>query len=346
VRYLRNMDAQAALQNANRVTALVVGDVMLDAYLVGHVNRISPEAPVPIVDVRQRDRRLGGAANVAKNLIALGSKVHIAAVTGHDAAGEDIANLFDELNVGTSALLRSENRPTTVKTRVISNGQQLLRVDEEETNDIEESTAESLCDRCEDLLNTESIDVIIFEDYDKGTLTDYVIQRLTRVCREKGIKTTVDPKFRHFHAYQGVTLFKPNFKELQEGLGIAIHKNSDASLNHAIQALMEQLRPEIAMVTLSERGVCIASATQRVAFQRIPAFEREITDVSGAGDAVIAVASVLLALDVPIWQIAAVANLAGGLVCEKVGVVPVELERLQSEWETHRLAMESLMDKK
>jgi len=340
------MDAQAALQNANHVTALVVGDVMLDAYLVGHVNRISPEAPVPIVDVHKRDRRLGGAANVAKNLIALGAKVHIAAVIGNDAAGEDIAHLFDELNVGTRALLRSDSRPTTVKTRVISNGQQLLRVDEEHTNDLEEATALALCEQCEALLDAESIDVVIFEDYNKGTLTEYGIQRLIRACQARGIKTTVDPKFRNFNAYQGVTLFKPNFKELQEGLGIAIHKNSDASLQQAVNRLMEQLDPDVAMVTLSERGVCISDKHQDQAFQRIPAFEREITDVSGAGDAVIAVASVLLASDVPVWQIAAVANLAGGLVCEKVGVVPVELERLQSEWETHREAMESLMSSK
>ena len=337
------MDALAALQSTERVSVLVIGDVMLDAYLVGQVNRISPEAPVPIVDVQQRDRRLGGAANVAKNLIALGAKVELAAVVGDDSAGAEIQRLLNEQGIGTSALLPVSTRPTTIKTRVISNGQQLLRVDEEQTDAIDTSQSGELIAKCQALLNGGQIDVVIFEDYDKGTLTTEVIQAVTATCREKGIKTTVDPKFRNFNAYKGVDLFKPNLKEMREGLGMAIHKSSDASIEQAVQRMHEHLQPAVSMVTLSERGVCFYAPDTNVSYQRIPAFEREITDVSGAGDAVIAVASVLLALDVPIWQIAAVANLAGGLVCEKVGVVTVEKERLVSEWEKHRSSMEDLM---
>lgn len=339
------MDAQAALQRVNEITALVVGDVMLDAYLIGHVNRISPEAPVPIVDVQQRERRLGGAANVVKNLVALGAKVEVAAVIGSDDAGDEIKRILQRLQVGTSALVTDENRPTTVKTRVISNGQQLLRVDEEMASDIEPEMESAVVAACNELLHAQKIDVVIFEDYDKGVLTNNVIASVLSTCQTLGIRTAVDPKFRHFHSYQGVTLFKPNFKELQEGLGIAIHKGSDASVAQAVKQLCETLKPELAMVTLSERGVCFASSQQGIPFQRIPAFEREITDVSGAGDAVIAVASVLLALDVSAWQIAAIANLAGGLVCEKVGVVPVDLIKLQSEWEKHRIDLESRLVK-
>ena len=337
------MDALAALQSTERVSVLVIGDVMLDAYLVGQVNRISPEAPVPIVDVQHRDKRLGGAANVAKNLIALGANVQLAAVVGHDAAGTDIQRLMDEQGIGKDALLTLSSRPTTIKTRVISNGQQLLRVDEEQTDAIDAAESNELVSRCKKLLAQGTIDVVIFEDYDKGTLTAEVIQAITAECRERGIKTTVDPKFRNFKAYEGVDLFKPNLKEMREGLGMAIHKSSDASIEQAVQRMHELLQPAVSMVTLSERGVCIYAPAANVSYQRIPAFEREITDVSGAGDAVIAVASALLALDVPLWQIAAVANLAGGLVCEKVGVVTVERERLISEWEKHRSAMEDLM---
>ena len=339
------MDAQAALQRVNEITALVVGDVMLDAYLIGHVNRISPEAPVPIVDVQQRERRLGGAANVVKNLIALGAKVEVAAVIGSDEAGDEIKRILERLQVGTAALVTDENRPTTIKTRVISNGQQLLRVDEEMASDIEPELESAVIAACTEVLHAQKIDVVIFEDYDKGVLTNNVIASVLSTCQNLGIRTAVDPKFRNFRSYKGVSLFKPNFKELQEGLGIAIHKGSDSSVAQAVKQLCETLKPELAMVTLSERGVCFASSQQGIPFQRIPAFEREITDVSGAGDAVIAVASVLLALDVSAWQIAAIANLAGGLVCEKVGVVPVDLIKLQSEWKKHRIDLESRLVK-
>ena len=337
------MDALSALQNTEQVQALVVGDVMLDAYLVGQVNRISPEAPVPVVDVQQRDKRLGGAANVAKNLIALGAQVELAAVIGIDAAGADIKRLLTEQGIGTSAMLSTASRPTTIKTRIISNGQQLIRVDEEQTSALEEALEHELITGCLKSLESREIDVVIFEDYDKGTLTPKVIDRLIAECRHRGIKTTVDPKFRNFNRYKGVDLFKPNLKEMREGLGLAIHKDSDASIAQAVQRMHQLLQPSVSMVTLSERGVCFYAPDEQVEFFRIPAFEREITDVSGAGDAVIAVASVLLALDVPIWQIAAVANLAGGLVCEKVGVVTVELSRLLSEWEKHSPAMAALM---
>ena len=324
----------------------VIGDVMLDAYLIGQVNRISPEAPVPIVDIHQRDRRLGGAANVAKNLIALGAQVQVAAAVGDDDAGQEIQRLLQTQGIGTSALVEVPGRPTTVKTRVISNGQQLLRVDEEQASELEESWTTELIARCQEIVASEPIDIVIFEDYDKGTLTPTVIETLSALCREKGIKTAVDPKFRNFDRYERVDLFKPNLKEMREGLSMAIHKESDTSLAQAVQRMHERLEASISMVTLSERGVCFYAPSQSQDFQRIPAFEREITDVSGAGDAVIAVASVLLALDVTVWQIAAVANLAGGLVCEKVGVVTVEHERLQAEWETHADAMAALMNSK
>ncbi|HBP44516.1 MAG TPA: D-glycero-beta-D-manno-heptose-7-phosphate kinase [Flavobacteriales bacterium] len=340
------MEALTALQNTHRISVLVIGDVMLDAYLIGQVNRISPEAPVPIVDVQKQNKRLGGAANVAMNLTALGAQVNLAAVIGDDSAGGEIQHLLDAQAIKTAALIEVPNRKTTVKTRVISNGQQLLRVDEEQSHNLEERWTEILITRCQKIMSDEHIDTVIFEDYDKGTLTPLLIESILAICSEKGIKTTVDPKFRNFNRYTKVDLFKPNLNEMQEGLGIAIHKESDVSLAQAVKRMQEQLEPSISMVTLSERGVCFYAPDHAQAFQRIPAFEREITDVSGAGDAVIAVASVLLASDVPVWQIAAVANLAGGLVCEKVGVVTVELERLKAEWDNHAKVLAALMNSK
>ena len=334
------MDALSALQSGHQVTALVIGDVMLDAYMVGHVNRISPEAPVPVVDVRTKESRLGGAANVVKNLLAVGADVHLATVIGDDSAGNTIESLLTTLSVGSSAVLRSADRPTTVKTRVISNGQQLVRVDEEVTEDISPSLEHELIARCKRLLESKKPDVVIFEDYDKGVLTDRVIKTLIAAANAQGIKTTVDPKFAHFSSYHGVTLFKPNLKELGEGMAMAIEKTSDGSLERAVHRMHDLLQPVFSMVTLSERGVCIYGPDHDQPFCRIAAFEREILDVSGAGDAVIAVASFLLALNVPIMDIAALSNLAGGLVCEKVGVVPVELDRLKTEWIEHRHAIE------
>ena len=334
------MDALSALQSGHQVTALVIGDVMLDAYMVGHVNRISPDAPVPVVDVRTKESRLGGAANVVKNLLAVGADVHLATVIGDDSAGNTIESLLTTLSVGSSAVLRSADRPTTVKTRIISNGQQLVRVDEEVTEDISPSLEHELIARCKRLLESKKPDVVIFEDYDKGVLTDRVIKMLIAAANAQGIKTTVDPKFAHFSSYHGVTLFKPNLKELGEGMAMAIEKTSDGSLERAVHRMHDLLHPVFSMVTLSERGVCIYGPDHDQPFCRIAAFEREILDVSGAGDAVIAVASFLLALNVPIMDIAALSNLAGGLVCEKVGVVPVELDRLKTEWIEHRHSIE------
>lgn len=337
------MDAQQALLKGSEIKALVVGDVMLDSYLLGRVNRISPEAPVPIVDIQKQEKRLGGAANVVRNLIALNVDVFLASVIGKDAAGATINAMLEEQGVRTDGLIQSADRPTTIKTRVISQGQQLLRVDEELTTEISSDLEEKLVASCTNILKNESIDVLIFEDYDKGVLTDYVIQKLIACAKQEGIKVTVDPKFRNFNLYKGVDLFKPNLKELAEGLAMTVVKSQDESIFRALKKMHDSLHPLISLVTISERGVCAYAPELNVDFQRIPAFEREITDVSGAGDAVIAVASLLLALDVPVCQIAAVSNLAGGLVCEKIGVVPVHLGQLQREWDHHHEAMKASM---
>jgi rfaE bifunctional protein kinase chain/domain len=329
------MDASQALRECRNLTALVIGDVMIDAYLIGEVNRISPEAPVPVVDVKSRDRRLGGAANVAKNLLSMGAKVHLASVIGTDEAGDHLRHLLLQLQIGDSCIVDDPSRPTTIKTRVISNGQQLLRVDEETVASVHANVSAKMVNRCIELFDSTSIDVVIFEDYDKGVLTLEGIQNVVAAAQTRGIPVTVDPKFNQFHSYVGVDLFKPNLKELREGLNIPIGKEDDQAIASAIDQLTSQLRVQNVLVTLSERGVWLHSPIQGVSHKRIPAFQREINDVSGAGDTVIAVASLMLALHVPLEQLAAISNLAGGLVCEKVGVAPIDKEQLILEWDSN-----------
>ncbi|MFM7472607.1 MAG: bifunctional heptose 7-phosphate kinase/heptose 1-phosphate adenyltransferase [Crocinitomicaceae bacterium] len=306
---------------------LVVGDIMLDAYILGNVSRISPEAPVPVLDKKTSDFRLGGAGNVALNLVALGAKPIIASVVGNDAAGKQILNLLKEAKVESSCMVVDNNRQTTVKTRVIANNQQVIRIDEEQTDDI----SDQLCSALTNLIEKESetgISAIIFEDYNKGVLTENLIKSLVKLASNKNIITTVDPKKKNFLAYTGVTLFKPNLKELKEGLNISIDPSNTESIRLAANLLQNELNSGICFVTLSEHGVYIQDAAE---FKHIAAHRRNIADVSGAGDSVIATATLCLAAKASISQIAEISNIAGGLACEKSGVSTISLEELQKE---------------
>lgn len=333
------MKASEALRQSDKVHAFVVGDVMIDAYLMGKVQRISPEAPVPVVEVTHREQRLGGAANVARNVLALGATVEMASVIGTDEAAEVLLQKCSDMSIGTDACLRRSDRPTTVKNRIISDGQHLLRVDEEMTTPLDDATSKALVQKCIARFDVRRPDVLIFEDYDKGVLTPAVIAELVAAASQRNIPTAVDPKFRQFMAYKGVTLFKPNLKELREGLGLnGLDRRDDDAIATATTAIRESLSAQAVLVTLSERGVWLHDAPGQ--HERIPAHPREINDVSGAGDTVIATASVLMAAGVPLRICAAVANLAGGLVCENVGVVPVDLKRLLAEVKPLEAALE------
>ena len=307
---------------------LVIGDVMLDAYVMGKVNRISPEAPVPIVSLENEDARIGGAGNVALNLLALGAKPIICGVIGEDSSGDKLLNLFEKNGISTDGLVKSMVRKTTVKTRVISNKQQLLRIDSESTFPLLESEEIKLNNTIQNIIN-QGIDGIIFEDYNKGVLTDSVIQNTIKIAKEKDIPTAVDPKKENFLSYKGVSLFKPNLKELKEGLNLNFDFNSNKELfEKGIEVLEEKLQNEISFVTLSENGVFIKNQTEKY---YVPAHMRSISDVSGAGDTVIAVATLCLISGASTKQIAEISNLAGGLVCEKSGVVSISKNDLFSE---------------
>ena len=307
---------------------VVIGDVMLDNYKIGKVHRMSPEAPVPVVLFEKEENRIGGAGNVALNLIALGAKPIVCSVIGNDDAGKILIDKFNENNISTAGIFQSSDRQTTVKSRIISNHQQLLRIDTETTDPITDDESQQVMHRLELLLNN-GIDAIIFEDYNKGVLTEELIQGILSFARKNNIVTCVDPKFDNFLAFKSVDLFKPNLKELKEGLkcDINMHTSPD-KLIEVVTLLESKLNNKISLITLSEFGVFIKMGDL---MHTAKAHIRNISDVSGAGDTVIAVACLCLLADLPYDKIAEIANIAGGLVCEYAGVVSIEKDALLEE---------------
>lgn len=312
----------------NNLNVLIIGDVMIDAYYWGKVDRISPEAPVPIVAVEKSEKRLGGAANVALNIQALGANPILCAPVGNDQSGQDFIQLLHKNSLPIDGIIELEDRITTEKTRIIGNNFQMLRVDHETTDIITEQQTHQFIERIESIINAQRIDVIIFEDYDKGAITTSLISQVVDIANQKGIPTTVDPKKRNFSSFKNVTLFKPNLKELKEGLKIDFNKKDKVALENAIDQLENILHNKQTLITLSELGVYIKNGSEK---HHIAAHHRSITDVSGAGDTVISVASLCLALNMPSSVIAELSNLAGGLVCEKVGVVSIQKDQLFKE---------------
>jgi len=309
---------------------LVVGDVMVDAYLWGDVDRISPEAPIPIVAVTQRENRLGGAANVARNLKAFGAEITLSALIGNDPEGDIFLKLLDKRGISGQGIVKIPDRPTTTKTRILSRNQQMFRFDNETTSYLEGSAESDLISQTLDTYNSVKPDVVIFQDYNKGVLGDKLIHKLIEVCRADGVPTVVDPKTRNFFSYEGCTLFKPNLKEVSEGLHMDVDPTSTDSLNKAGAALREKLSQEHTLFTLSEHGVYIEQAGKGTL---VPAHIRNVSDVSGAGDTVISVAGLCMASGVDPIKMAELANLAGGIVCEEVGVVPIDPDKLLQEVE-------------
>ena len=303
---------------------------MMDAYVLGKVTRISPEAPVPIVSLDDEDERIGGAGNVALNLVSLGAKPIIATAVGTDSNGEKLSILLESNGISIDGVIFSEKRKTTVKTRVISDKQQLLRIDSEDTFPISNSEEEQLISRIEKLIES-GLDAIIFEDYNKGVLTEKLISKVIELAKTSNIPTAVDPKKVNFLAYRNVTLFKPNLKELKEGLNVDFNiSNTKLEFEQAVNNLEGKLNNEISFITLSEHGVFIKNSSKK---HYAKAHLRNISDVSGAGDTVIAVATLCLATKLEIEQIAEISNIAGGLVCEKSGVVSIDKQELLQEVE-------------
>ncbi len=312
----------------NTLNILIIGDVMIDSYLWGIVERISPEAPVPVITVKKKENRLGGAANVALNVQSLGAVPLICAVIGNDPEGDSFLHLMEQQGLSTEGLVRIGSRPTTVKTRVIGHNQQMLRIDAETDEELKPDDSERLFLKIKEISESRKVDAIIFEDYDKGVLSKDLISKVVSEAARKNILTVVDPKKRNFLHYKGVTLFKPNLKELREGLKVDINTAQPGDLEKAAEYLQSQLNADFIMVTLSELGVYIQSSGGK---KIIPAHIRKIADVSGAGDTVIATTALCLAVGIDEFRTAAIANLAGGLVCEHVGVISINKDRLLQE---------------
>jgi len=321
-------DFDVLFNDLSKLKVAVVGDVMLDTYLWGNVERISPEAPVPVVALKNKDFRIGGAGNVALNTVALNASTTLFSVIGDDVEGKQLKQLLQEGNINTSYLINSDNRVTTSKTRIMSRNQQMMRLDSETTTDITEAEEDELIQNFSAYIETEKPSVVILEDYNKGVLSEKVISRILEICRSKNIITTVDPKRKNFFSYKGATIFKPNLKEIKDALNkIPIDVNQQ-SLEGIHNELKANLQHEISLITLSEHGIFFNDSSHS---EIIPTHVRNIADVSGAGDTVIAVASLFYAATNDIHLASSVANIAGGLVCEEVGTASINKEILLAE---------------
>jgi rfaE bifunctional protein kinase chain/domain len=318
----------------SNIRALVIGDAMVDTYLWGKVDRLSPEAPVPIVSVTTRENRLGGAANVSRNIQELGATPKLFAVVGDDDNGKEFLNLLDKRKVSAEGIFIDPSRNTTVKNRVISAGKQIVRIDEESIEYISEEMENRLIEAIKTELETQQVDVIVFVDYNKGVVTPNLFKTINDLAQEKGIPTSVDPKKQNFTNYKNVSLFKPNFKEFVEGTSFPLKKGDLAGLKKAAETFKTRQQLKLILITLSELGIFIITGDEE---QYYPVAIRDIADVSGAGDTVIAVASLAMAAGLPPKIIAQMSNLAGGLVCEKVGVVPVDQTQLKKEMKSQKI---------
>ncbi len=298
---------------------------MLDTYWWGNIERISPEAPVPVVDVQQVEHRPGGAANVAMNLQALGAKTILCSVIGNDEQALLLKNALASKSLSTSWLTQSESRKTTQKNRVLSKNRQVLRFDVESKTDLSAEEFQQFSVKLKSVLDTQPVNVIVLQDYNKGVLSKSVIDFVLAEARERNIPVAVDPKQKNFFEYRGVDLFKPNLKETSEALQMNIDKENIASVATAAQSLAEKISAENILMTLSEKG---AYGWSKGSGFHIAAHERNITDVSGAGDTVIAVAALCISQQLHFELTARLSNIAGGLVCEASGVVPISKSRL------------------
>jgi rfaE bifunctional protein kinase chain/domain len=317
------VDFKQLFQQIASLKVGVIGDVMLDTYMWGQVDRISPEAPVPIVSLQQKEYRIGGAGNVALNIQSLQAEAFVLSVTGDDEDADCLEKLFHTNKINTAYSFRSKQRITTNKTRVISRNQHMMRLDAEITTDLTREEEEGILSRFEAFVVKEKPHVVILEDYNKGVLTEAVIRSVISICRKNGIITAVDPKRKNFFTYKHVDLFKPNLKEAKEALNIITSKVDETLLGSIHSELHHLLDHSISFITLSEKGVFYQQENKSAL---IPSHLRNIADVSGAGDTVIATAAL-------VYASTKVSNIAGGLVCEEVGTAAINKDKLLHECE-------------
>ena len=303
---------------------LVMGDLMLDSYMWGQANRISPEAPVPVVSVKEVTHNPGGAANVGWNIASLSAKVTMAGVVGNDSHGEQLLTLMSARGMNVESVIRDTNRPTTVKTRVIANSQQVVRTDFESLDELSNESLEAV--QASVLKNIKDVDAIILADYNKGLFSEKMIGSILSIANENNVPVYVDPKHDHFYLFKGVRLFKPNADEFDQAM-------NSANIEDGGRALQKILDVEFVLVTLGASGMLLTTADESI---RIPTKALAVHDVSGAGDTVISVFTLADLAGATPEEAATMANLAAGRVCEEVGVVPIDLEMLTEMLNNHR----------
>ena len=316
------------LERASGTRIVVVGDAMLDVYLSGDVDRISPEAPVPVVRVRERKYALGGAANVAQNVAALGATCDLVAAVGSDAAGQQLRGMLRRMGANDAALV-SVDRCTTQKTRILARSQQLVRVDEEEDADLVDAGVDALLERVREMIAT--ADAVVLEDYNKGVLVPAVIAEALRLANERGIPVVVDPKFRNFFLYRGATIFKPNRRELEAALGAEVEIDHPETL----PATLQRLGVEHILLTLGDKGMVLFSSEGELF--RVPTVAREVYDVVGAGDTVTAYLATMLGAGATAIEAAVIANVAAGIEVGKLGAATVTAAELLAYADAHGL---------
>lgn len=318
------MNVKNLFSEFNSKKILVIGDSMIDSYLFGEINRTSPEAPVPVVETKKHESRLGGAANVALNLKSLGATPILCSAIGDDKEGKLFIELMKKEDLTTEGMIISKIKRTTLKTRVIANDKHQLRIDEEDSSPIDNEI--ELIDLIKKLIY--NIDVVVLQDYNKGVLTSNVINEVIKIANNNNIPSIVDPKKDNFFNYKNCTIFKPNLAEIKIGMNINDELRNLKDLNKVTTKLRLQLNSDAVLLTLSSRGICLESHNN---FHQFPSYKRKLVDVSGAGDTVISVAALCLSTNINYSDLTILSNLAGGLVCEAVGVIPINKEKFLNE---------------
>ncbi|HUL44738.1 MAG TPA: D-glycero-beta-D-manno-heptose-7-phosphate kinase [Bacteroidota bacterium] len=301
----------------------VIGDLMLDRYIWGSVSRISPEAPVPVIDMETEQARLGGAANVARNIKSLGGEPLLVGVIGADTSGKQLYDIIRETGFSPEGVIVDPSRPTTVKTRVIAHSQHVVRLDREQRTEVSAAIQRKIIDVLR--MQLSHLSGIIIEDYNKGVVVKNLIHDIIGLANEGGKPVTVDPKFNNFFEYKNITVFKPNRKEAEEALGVRLHTEDD--IQRAGNLLLERLQAKNVLLTLGERGMSLFESDGTSS--HVPTKARNVADVSGAGDTVIASLTMSLVAGATVREAAALANHAGGVVCGYVGIVPIDKNELR-----------------
>ncbi len=318
----------------SQMRIMIIGDIMIDSYLWGHIDRFSPEAPVPVVNIKQKEKRLGGAANVALNLQSLGATPLLFSVIGDDLEGKFFLDLLAKREISSTRIITDQSRITTVKSRIINKNQQIVRVDEEHTNLINKSIETKLIESIQKEITTSQVDAILFVDYDKGVLTPSLFKAINKLALENNIPTSVDPKVQNFKMFKNVTLFKPNLKEFETGINKTIDKHNLQQLIDLSSQYKKKKNIQNILITLSELGIFINDGENS---HHYPTVIRKVADVSGAGDTVLSIASLAMAAQCTPQEIAIISNIAGGLVCGELGVAPIDKKLLMKELSDFKL---------